>query len=251
MKLLAWNIQHGGGARLARIVEELAAYDADVIALTEYRVGPGKVLCSAMRERGWPYAETTAPTGNENGIVTFSRTPMLRSRPCPVAPEHRARWLDLDLPEQGFGIGVLHIPAAGSSKTHPLNVSKGRYWDTVLRVAAARLHESFMLIGDWNTGAHRIDEKGKTFVCAEHFCKLSELGWTDMWRHHNSGTEWTWYSKLKGGARGNGFRLDHCFATPSLAPRITSCRYSHREREAGISDHSCLILEIDRDNRTS
>jgi hypothetical protein len=27
MKLLAWNRQHGGGARLARIVEELAAYE--------------------------------------------------------------------------------------------------------------------------------------------------------------------------------------------------------------------------------
>lgn len=56
-------------------------------------------------------------------------------------------------------------------------------------------------------------------------------------------TEWTWYSKRKGGARGNGFRLDHAFATPSLAPRI-SCRYSHVEREAGISDHSIMIVEI-------
>jgi exonuclease III len=57
-------------------------------------------------------------------------------------------------------------------------------------------------------------------------------------------TEWTWYSKLKGGARGNGFRLDHCFATPILLPRVTSCRYSHLEREAGISDHSIAIVEV-------
>jgi len=28
-------------------------------------------------------------------------------------------------------------------------------------------------------------------------------------------------------------------------PRITSCRYSHIEREAGISDHSVLILEVE------
>ena len=27
VKLLAWNIQHGGGASLARIVEEISAYD--------------------------------------------------------------------------------------------------------------------------------------------------------------------------------------------------------------------------------
>jgi hypothetical protein len=85
------------------------------------------------------------------------------------------------------------------------------------------------------TLAHRADETGKTFVCAEHFGKLSASGWTDMWRQHNPGTtEWTWYSKLKGGARENGFRLDHCFATPSLAPRITSCRYSHMEPRSDI-----------------
>jgi len=51
-------------------------------------------------------------------------------------------------------------------------------------------------------------------------------------------------SKFRGGARGNGFRLDHAFATPSLSPRITSCRYSHAERDAGVSDHSMLILEV-------
>jgi len=45
--------------------------------------------------------------------------------------------------------------------------------------------------------------------------------------------------------RGNGFRLDHAFATPSLLPRVPGCRYSHREREAGISDHSIVVVEID------
>ena len=53
-----------------------------------------------------------------------------------------------------------------------------------------------------------------------------------------------WYSKLKGGARGKGFRLDHAFATPSLTPRVISCRYSHLERETGILDHSIVIVEI-------
>jgi hypothetical protein len=50
---------------------------------------------------------------------------------------------------------------------------------------------------------------------------------------------------LKGGARGNGFRLDHCFATPSLVPRITACRYSHREREAGVSGRSLVIVDVE------
>ena len=227
--LLTWNIQHGGGARIARIVEEIAAHDADVIALTEYRARPGVALCAELRDRGWPYVESTSPNGNVNGIAVFSRTPMRRTGPCPAPSENQVRWLDVDLPEYGFDIGVLHIMAAGSNK-----LAKARFWDTVLGAAEARLHEPRLFVGDWNTGAHRVDEKGRTFVCAEHFGKLSAMGWTDMWRHHNPGiTEYTWYSKLKGGICGNGFRLDHCFATPVLRPRVKSCRYSHAVRDAG------------------
>jgi hypothetical protein len=33
-RLLAWNIQKRGGTRIPRIVDEISAYDPDVIALT-------------------------------------------------------------------------------------------------------------------------------------------------------------------------------------------------------------------------
>jgi exonuclease III len=93
----------------------------------------------------------------------------------------------------------------------------------------------------WNTGAHRLDETGKTFVCAEHFSRLSEIGWTDLWRRdHPATTEWTWRSN-----QGNGFRVDHAFASPAMLPRVRSCRYSHVERDARISDHSIVIVEIE------
>jgi exonuclease III len=244
MKLLTWNIRHGGGKRLSRIVEELSAHDPDVIALTEYRAGPGRELRAALADRGWPDAETTEPAANENGIAVFARTP-LRRRDSRTSPEQRARWLDLDLPEHGFGIAILHIMAAGSGRTHPLNLAKARFWDAVLEAAAARLREQWLFLGDWNTGAHSVDEAGKTYVCAAHFLKLSEVGWTDLWRRHHAGaTEWTWYSTRKGGGRCNGFRLDHAFATPALLPRVSDCRYSHRERDAGISDHSITIVEL-------
>jgi exonuclease III len=166
-------------------------------------------------------------------------------RPSPAPAGSRDRWLDIDLPECGFGIGVFHILAAGSGATHPTNIAKTRFWNAVLRAAKARLEKPFLFAGDWNTGAHKLDEAGKTFYCAEHFGRLSTLGWTDLWRRHNPGvTEYTWFSKFKGGARGNGFRLDHAFATPSLLARVKECRYSHAQREAGISDHSLVIVEV-------
>lgn len=245
MTILFWNIQSGGGPRLARIVEEISAYDPDVVALTEFRAAPGVALSAGMREIGLRYVETTAPTGSQNGIAVFSRTAILRSRLCPAPPESIDYWLDIDLPDYGFGLSVLDIMAAGSSAKSPSTIAKTRFWDAVLQAGEARLQEPFLFVGDWNTGAHGVDEVGKTFICAEHFAKLSAMGWTDLWRKYNpTVTEYTWYSKFKGGVRRNGFRLDHAFATPRLLPRVTSCRYSHTERDAGVTAHSLLIVEV-------
>ena len=247
MRLLSWNIQHGGGVRWPRIVEAITANNPDVIALSEFRTKPGAHLCAALASRGRQYIESTNPEGRENGVCVLSRTPMVLARPCASPPESRVRWLDVDFPDHGFGIGVLHIMCSSTKlKDHLPGEAKARFWNSVLTAAEARLDEPFLFVGDFDTGAHHIDEAGKTFKCAEQFGKLSALGWTDAWRARNPGkTEWTWYSKLKGGARGNGFRLDHAFATPSLRPRIASCRYSHSEREAGVSDHSLMIVEVD------
>jgi exonuclease III len=92
---------------------------------------------------------------NQNGIAVFSRTPIRRKRPCPAPSAGLVRWLDIDLPEYGFGICLLHVMAAGSSKKHPTNVAKTRFWEVVLQAAESRLHEPFLFVGYWNTGAHR------------------------------------------------------------------------------------------------
>jgi hypothetical protein len=76
VKLIAWNIQHGGGTRLARIVEEISAYYPDVIAVTEFRARPGEALCVAMKEMGLPHVETTHPADKQNVIAVFSPTPI-------------------------------------------------------------------------------------------------------------------------------------------------------------------------------
>src|SRR5437879_4596615 len=94
-KLICWNIQQGGGSRIPRIVEEISAYDPDVIALTGFRTTPGVALCASLKERGWPNVETTHPIENQNGVAVFSRTPM-RTRPCPAPPEDAVNWLNVD-----------------------------------------------------------------------------------------------------------------------------------------------------------
>ena len=243
MKLLSWNIRQGGGKLADRIVAAISSHDPDVVALIEYRSAPGKELCRMLAEGGWKYIESTTQRGRDNGLCVVSRTPLRRKIDPSVPPEFAVRWLDADVPSYGFGIGVLHIP--GSSRKVN-GAAKSRFWDAVLSAAQSRRDTPFVFIGDLNTGAHRIDEAKETFHCAEHFGRMTNaLGWIDLWRAFNwNTTEYTWYSRRKGGVRGNGFRLDHAFASPALRPRVVDCRYSHFEREAGTSDHSVLAVEI-------
>ena len=151
--------------------------------------------------------------------------------PVPAPPENAVRWLDVDLPEQGFGFGVIHILTAIPGAKEPDGAAKTRFWDALLAAAEARIDEPLLFIGDFNTGTPLADEAGTTFVCAEHFARLPALGWIDVWRHfHGDATEYTWYSLPRGGARQrfpHRPRLRHA----SLLPRITACRYSHAERE--------------------
>jgi hypothetical protein len=166
----------------------------------------------------------------------------LRRRKCPAPPEDYFRWLDVDLPEEKLGLAVLQIRAATGGARHPatggqeavLGSRAGSGGSAAAPTVPVHRRVEYGHAPVWT-------KEGKSFVCAEHFTRLSELGWTDLWRHFNPGaTEWTWRSH-----QGNGFRVDHAFASPALLPRVRACRYSHVEREARISDHSIVIVEMD------
>jgi exodeoxyribonuclease III len=245
MKLLHWNIQHGGGTRDVRIVSAIAGHNPDIVVLTEYRAKPGMALCQAFAANGWPHIVSSSPAGIDNGICVLSRTPLRSDRTPAAPPENLVRWLDVDLPEKGFGFSAIHILTAIPGAKEPEGAAKTRFWDALLLAAEARIAEPLLLVGDFNTGTPRVDEAGCTFVCADHFARLAALGWIDVWRHfHGGATEYTWYSNPRRDAAANGYRIDHAFASPSLLPRITACRYSHAEREQKVSDHSSMIVEF-------
>jgi exonuclease III len=44
---------------------------------------------------------------------------------------------------------------------------------------------------------------------------------------------------------GESFRIDHALASPGLLPGIRDCRYSHDERDDGVSDHSSLLVDVE------
>jgi exodeoxyribonuclease-3 len=231
VKISAWNIRRGGGKRLAQIVECLCRHDADIVVLTEFGGSNGPALCASLRKAGWVHQATSEPLTWENGVLVASRSPFLSSERPANGPTETERWLAVQF--DGFTLIGLYFP---------LKETKQDFWRSVIQVASNHRDRPCLLIGDFNTTKHFVDEIGSAVPGSEFIVELESLGWTEIWREHNpkASGEYTWYHH-----KGNGFRIDHAYCSESLRPFATSAKYSHQERKSGISDHSILNVSLE------
>lgn len=254
MRILTWNICRGRRDvnPLARALAEIAA---DVLVLTEFRAnGTGARLLSELQAYGYEHSIYRAGLPKSSGVALISRHRMaMREEEGPHRLAHR--WKHVSLVDKE--IDLLGVYLNGSPGPPETTAQKQAFWDRI-HVAAERLIERpTVIIGDLNTGLHRIDEEGATFRCSESFRVLLQLGWIDAFRAlHGDRREYTWWSNRR------GFRLDHAFLSPQLAQSLKSANYIARTasyvlahtrprpwpRELGtsLSDHSALIVELDR-----
>jgi len=231
MKLLTFNIRHGGGTRCDGICAAIEAHQPDIVVLTEFRQGSsGTRIRDTLRAGGWRHQECSNPPEKTNGVLVAASAdfaPCARPRNVPLGSW---RWLECQF--ETFLLVATYFP---------LGEPKLPYWDWFLAQASSRVNRPSILIGDFNTGKHLIDEAGRTFVGSEYMERLENVGYVDAWRDvHPDTREFTWYSAAK-----NGFRLDYAFLSPEMRKRLRSATHSHSEREQRISDHSALIVEFD------
>ena len=244
MRLVSWNIRHGGGRRCDAIHSTLVGHAPDVIVLTEYRSGPGRPLLKGLAEAGWRHVATSNPAPRRNGIAVLSRRPFIaRGSPASVPAD---RWVEVELPECDLAFAAVYVPNRGNDVTR-----KDAYWRAVLKEAASRRDNAFLFVGDWNTGARIGDAEpeGTGFSCCEHFAAMPEHGFVEAWRLlHPHQRTFSWYSRRRGTDL-NGFRIDHAFLSEQLRQRLVSCEYSDTERASGVSDHAALLLDLHLSNR--
>ena len=126
--------------------------------------------------------------------------------------------------------------------------AKAPYFDVCERVAKECGGQPLLIVGDLNTGNQSVDKTaaGTKYACSDRFDRLSQKeGLVDLWRRSN-GTrpgEWTWLTKQ------NGFRIDHAFGNQQFVDRFDpACRYDHRPRKDGFSDHSAVLICMGADD---
>ena len=227
-------MQHGGGNRAKAIVAALAALRPNVVVLSEFPpTSRGVELLSRLAEIGLSRHESglSPDPAYPNTVCIASEFPIEDVR-LPLADSpNRHRVL-----EASIG-GVLVVGVY-----FPQNEPKVAFWrNEFLPYARECVGGQALLIGDWNSGSHYLDETGATLYGAPEFEAMSTMGWCDAWRRLNpDGREYTWYSR----PYNNGFRLDHAFLSPSLMPRLASVQYAHETRRPGVTDHSALVVDL-------
>ncbi|MDP4160005.1 MAG: endonuclease/exonuclease/phosphatase family protein [Bacillota bacterium] len=238
MKIMTWNIRHGGSNRITKILETIQGHNPDLLVLTEYHTGTN--IDTKLKDLGWGFQCDSKPGEKTNGILIVCKEPIVQSY-ISYGVNLPERWLEVTLPHRNLSVLGVYVPDARTDEK--ITRKKGAFLESVINFASERLNTQCMILGDFNTGL-KIDGEGTPFARAEYLKQLSEIGWIDCWRsRYPVDREFTWYSHARNGKR-NGFRLDYCFVTPSLNDRVNSVNYSHLERLEGVSDHSSLILDI-------
>jgi exonuclease III len=240
MKLLAWNILHGGGPdRLPWIVLALLEWAPEIITLTEFRSARGGSLRGVLADHGWAHQGVSGAGAGENGVLIASKLPIARLDTHPGLPPPLRRRILTGEFEGGLSVTAVHVPDA-ARHDRPAMVEKTAVWHELIRTARARGSGSHAILGDLNTGRHRLDEAGASFSCTALLGRVVSLGYRDAWRSvHGSRRAGSWISPS-----GGSFRIDHALVSPALAGRVRGAEYGSAGLGEGLSDHASLVVEL-------
>lgn len=230
MKVVTLNLRQGGGSRISLLIDYLLSLKADVLVLSEFRENvSAQILRSKLGDAGLVHfaaAPTTSP--RQKGVCIFSR--------CQFLPRTYSKILTTD----SHRVVSAHF---GSSSIYgvyfPQKLAKAPLFRFFLDSKYKPANAEVIVMGDFNTGLHGLDEKGSSFYCADLFSLLPEAGLIDSWRSRNRNAKmFSWFSNV-----GDEFRVDHVFANPSADCRIKEVYYDHAPRENGFTDHSAMVVE--------
>jgi len=236
-KLLLLNIRHGGGKRCSALIDYFLEADADTIVLTEYRHNDcAQLLHEGLHQAGYIHSLAAVSKPRINGVAVFSKSAFEGTLHPRLGAYYRHRVLTAQF--DGLLLCALYFP---------IHQEKARLFQFLLNKKLVWRKHPCLILGDFNTGLHYVDEPGKTFYCADRFAALESASLIDAWRSRQpDAREFTWYSH-----RGNGFRLDHAFASAACDQLIERCYYDHTTRTSGLSDHSAMFIEFSEVARDS
>ncbi len=227
LQILSWNIQQGGGSRIKEILSFIQKSTAQIVVLSEFRNNrSGSLIRAKLLDQGFGFQFVSLNASDTNSVLIASKLP------C-----NSRLFVDRKIPFDHSIIGV-EFPAFRCYGVYLPHKKKHSLFDVLQEELEGE--KPALLMGDFNTGFNRIDQKGDSFWYTSELKRLEDIKMKDAFRHVHGDVEvYSWYSH-----QGNGYRYDHVYAHEDLLPLIKECDYIHAPREQKISDHSPMIIKF-------
>jgi exodeoxyribonuclease-3 len=259
LKIASWNI-NSVRARVELVGRLLDEEQPDILCLQETKALDAVFPADLFRSRGYVHHELNGQKMH-HGVAILSRLPLHDSGRHDWQDNGEARHVGARL-DCGIRIENVYIPAGGDIPDREANPKFGQKLDFIERMTrwSEKLAEPTLVLGDFNIAplecdvwSHKalIDVVSHTPIEIEALERLRcAHDWVDLGRHfvpapQRNFTWWSYRSKDHT-ANDRGRRLDHMWASPSLATQATvhrvlePCRAWQRP-----SDHVPLIVEFD------
>lgn len=243
MRLLSYNILHGGRGREAAIAEVIREVDPDLVILQEAE-RPAAINRIADLA-GMP--QFGARAGESLGFI--SREPVAH------ASWHRPRvsrhaFLEVVPADGNWRVFGVHLSAVHAAWTEQRRVFELR---ALLRSIDPGQHGPHVLVGDFNTVAPgewldvaRLPARLRALVWLSGggirwrtIQTILDAGYGDAFRHRHGGAEGQTFP-----APGPYVRLDYAFLPRDLLPRVSDCSIVALGPVRTASDHLPLLVDL-------
>ena len=259
LKIASWNI-NSVRARSALIERLIVDEQPDILCLQETKVLDDIFPTDLFDRHGYRHRHLNGQRMH-HGVAILSRVPLADPGRHDWQDNGEARHVGARL-DCGIRIENVYVPAGGDIPDRMRNPKFGQKLDFLERMTrwSEGLRETTLIVGDFNVAPlecdvwnHKalIDVVSHTPVEVEALERLRQAhDWVDLGRHFipAPGRNFTWWSyrSLDWTKNDRGRRLDHMWASPSLARQAVSHRVHETCRSwQRPSDHVPLVVELD------
>lgn len=258
MKIASWNI-NSVRFRLDLVERFLKDMAPDILCLQETKAENGVFPMAALKDCGYPHIVVNGQKMH-HGVAILSKVPLVEERSHDWQDNGEARHVGARLPN-GALLENVYVPAGGDIPDRDQNPKFGQKLDFIARMTdwSSSLAEPTILTGDFNVAplesdvwSHKqlLDVVSHTPVEVEALDRLqASHGWVDLGRKFVPAPErlFTWWSyRAKDWAASDrGRRLDHMWASPTLAGKAVGHEVHEVCRDwEKPSDHIPIVTEF-------
>ena len=255
LSVATWNI-NSVRLRMDAVERMLLAQAPDVLCLQEIKCTADLFPKEAFERLGYGHIAVHGQKGY-HGVAIVSRVPIVETARHDWQANGEARHVGVHLPDHGFYLENVYIPAGGDIPDREANPKFGQKLDFLERMTgwAAALDRPTLLVGDFNIApldCDVYDHKALLKVVSHTPVEVAALGrlaaahgWVDLGRKHipAPARNYSWWSyRSFWRDKDQGRRLDHMWASPTLAERsVSHCLVEETRRWDQPSDHIPLI----------